>query len=136
MQNLAEVWLWDKMVGALAWSPDIALATFEYTPEWISTGVQIAPLRMPSHTEGARIFQFPQLNRDTYKGLPACFADTLPDDFGNAVINAWRAMVATHRVSIRLSDYSTAENAAWAHWNMPLRCAKHNLFHPEWNWNR
>ncbi len=91
MQNLAEVWLWDKMVGALAWSPDIALATFEYTPEWISTGVQIAPLRMPSHTEGARIFQFPQLNRDTYKGLPACFADTLPDDFGNAVINAWLA---------------------------------------------
>ena len=91
MQNLAEVWLWDKMVGALAWSPDIALATFEYTPEWISTGVQIAPLRMPSHTEGTRIFQFPQLNRDTYKGLPACFADTLPDDFGNAVINAWLA---------------------------------------------
>ena len=91
MQNLAEVWLWDKMVGALAWSPDTALATFEYTPEWISTGVQIAPLRMPSHIEGARIFQFPQLNRDTYKGLPACFADTLPDDFGNAVINAWLA---------------------------------------------
>lgn len=91
MQNLAEVWLWDKMVGALAWSPDTALATFEYTPEWINTGVQIAPLHMPSHTEGARIFQFPQLNRDTYKGLPACFADTLPDDFGNAVINAWLA---------------------------------------------
>ena len=91
MQNIAEVWLWDKMVGALAWSPDTALATFEYTPEWINTGVQIAPLRMPSHTEGARIFQFPQLNRDTYKGLPACFADTLPDDFGNAVINAWLA---------------------------------------------
>lgn len=91
MQNLAEVWLWDKMVGALAWSPDTGLATFEYTPEWVNTGVQIAPLRMPSHIDGARIFQFPQLNRDTYKGLPACFADTLPDDFGNAVINAWLA---------------------------------------------
>lgn len=91
MQNLAEVWLWDKMVGALAWSPDTALATFEYTPGWVNTGVQIAPLHMPSQPDNTRIFQFPQLNRDTYKGLPACFADTLPDDFGNAVINAWLA---------------------------------------------
>lgn len=91
MQNLAEVWLWDKLVGALAWSPETATATFEYAPEWIQTGVQIAPLHMPSQVDGPRIFHFPQLNRETWKGLPACFADTLPDDFGNAVINAWLA---------------------------------------------
>jgi serine/threonine-protein kinase HipA len=91
MQNLAEVWLWDKLVGALAWAPNTASATFEYTPEWVRTGVQIAPLHMPSQVDGTRIFHFPQLNRDTYRGLPACFADTLPDDFGNAVINAWLA---------------------------------------------
>lgn len=91
MQNLAEVWLWGKLVGALAWQPETATATFEYTPEWISTDVQLSPLRMPITPHGQRIFQFPQLNRDTYKGLPACFADTLPDDFGNAVINAWLA---------------------------------------------
>jgi serine/threonine-protein kinase HipA len=46
---------------------------------------------MPASTMSQRIFQFPQLNIETYKGLPACFADTLPDDFGNAVINAWLA---------------------------------------------
>lgn len=91
MQNLAEVWLWDKMVGALAWSPETRLASFEYTPEWIETGVQISPLRMPANVDGQRIFQYPGLNPATYKGLPACFADTLPDDFGNAVINAWLA---------------------------------------------
>lgn len=91
MQNLAEVWLWNKLVGALVWSPATATATFEYTPEWIQTGVQIAPLHMPSQANSANIFHFPQLNRDTWKGLPACFADTLPDDFGNAVINAWLA---------------------------------------------
>jgi len=91
MQNLAEVWLWNKLVGALAWAPDTATAIFEYTPEWVKSGVQIAPLRMPSQADSSRIFHFPQLNRDTYKGLPACFADTLPDDFGNAVINAWLA---------------------------------------------
>lgn len=91
MQNLAEVWLWDKLVGALAWVPETGTATFEYTPEWMGKGVQIAPLHMPIQTNGPRVFQFPHLNPDTYKGLPACFADTLPDDFGNAVINAWLA---------------------------------------------
>lgn len=91
MQNLAEIWLWDKLVGALAWLPETATATFEYTPEWIQTGVQIAPLHMPAQADSTRIFHFPQLNRETWKGLPACFADTLPDDFGNAVINAWLA---------------------------------------------
>lgn len=91
MENLAEVWLWGKLVGALAWQPETAIATFEYTQEWMSESVQLAPLHMPIAHNGQKIFQFPQLNRDTYKGLPACFADTLPDDFGNAVINAWLA---------------------------------------------
>ena len=91
MQDLAEVRLWNKLVGALAWNPGTSIATFEYTPEWINTDVQIAPLHMPSTRNGQALFQFPQLNNETFKGLPACFADTLPDDFGNAVINAWLA---------------------------------------------
>ncbi len=89
MQNLAEVYLWGKQVGVLAWNPDTSTAAFEYSTEWKQTAVQIAPLHMPNEQNSSRIFEFPQLNFDTYKGLPACFADTLPDDFGNAVINAW-----------------------------------------------
>lgn len=91
MQDLAEVWLWNKLVGALAWDPASHSASFEYTPEWLATGVQLAPLHMPAQIQGPHIFHFPELNPDTYKGLPACFADSLPDDFGNAVINAWLA---------------------------------------------
>jgi serine/threonine-protein kinase HipA len=91
MQNLAEVWLWDRFVGALAWTPATASATFEFAPEWMASGVQIAPLHMPITAKGQSKFHFPQLNNATYKGLPAVFADTLPDDFGNAVINAWLA---------------------------------------------
>lgn len=88
MQNLAEVRLWGKQVGALAYDPVTAVSTFEYAPEWLHQGVNIAPLHMPL---SAGKFQFPGLNTDTYKGLPAVFADTLPDDFGNAVIDAWLA---------------------------------------------
>lgn len=88
MQNLAEVRLWQKRVGALVYDPGTQLALFEYAPEWLDEGVDLAPLRMPL-AKGK--FQFPALSRQTYKGLPAVFADSLPDDFGNAVINAWLA---------------------------------------------
>ncbi len=88
MQNLAEVHLWGELLGALAYDPASKISTFEYAPAWVANGVEIAPLRMPL---SSRKFQFPGLNPETYKGLPAVFADTLPDDFGNAVINAWLA---------------------------------------------
>ncbi len=86
MDNLAEVRLWGKRVGALAYNPSSRLSTFEYAPEWLSSGVEIAPLHMPL---ASTKYQFPGLSYDTYRGLPAIFADALPDDFGNAVINAW-----------------------------------------------
>jgi len=88
MQNLAEVKLWGKQVGALAYQPESKVSTFEFSPEWISRGVEIAPLQMPL---ASGKFEFSDLNPETYRGLPAIFADTLPDDFGNAVINAWLA---------------------------------------------
>jgi len=88
MQNLAEVHCWGQLVGALAYDPNNKISTFEYAPEWLKQGVELAPLQMPLATQK---YQFPQLNNATYKGLPAVFADTLPDDFGNAVINAWLA---------------------------------------------
>jgi len=88
MENLAEVRLWGRLVGALAYEPNSKISTFEYSPEWIKSGVEIAPLRMPLSTQK---YQFPSLNPETYKGLPAVFADILPDDFGNTVINAWLA---------------------------------------------
>jgi serine/threonine-protein kinase HipA len=88
MQNLAEVRLWGELVGALAYDPASKFSTFEYAPEWINQGIEIAPLQMPLSTSKV---QFPGLDPDTYKGLPAIFSDSLPDDFGNAVINAWLA---------------------------------------------
>lgn len=86
MENLAEVRMWGKQMGALAYNPTSGISTFEFSPEWRALGCEIAPLHMPL---AATRYQFAGLNVDTYRGLPAVFADTLPDDFGNAVINAW-----------------------------------------------
>ncbi len=84
----ARVKLWGELVGALALDKTTGFATFEYSPEWLASGVEIAPIYMPL---APRKYTFPALNPDTYLGLPAAFADSLPDDFGNAVINAWLA---------------------------------------------
>lgn len=86
MRHLAEVRLWDQLVGALAFDAESGISTFEYAPKWLDSGVQIAPLTMPL---SPRKYSFPNLNYATFKGLPGVFADALPDDFGNAVINAW-----------------------------------------------
>lgn len=91
MQNLAEIKLWGKLVGALVYDPASQISTFEYSPDWIQRGVEIAPIHMPLPRRSSRKYQFPNLNPATYHGLPALFADALPDDFGNAVINAWLA---------------------------------------------
>ncbi len=88
MENLAEVRLWGRQVGALAYEPDIGISTFEFAPAWRESGADIAPLHMPL---APTKYRFPGLNPVTYRGLPPVFADTLPDDFGNAVIDAWLA---------------------------------------------
>ncbi len=86
MQNLAEVHLWGQLVGALAYDEETQISRFEYASRWLAIGAEIAPLHMPRSTT---IYQFSDLNPQTYRGLPAVFSDTLPDDFGNSVINAW-----------------------------------------------
>ncbi|WP_414827849.1 type II toxin-antitoxin system HipA family toxin [Alteromonas sp. H39] len=75
-------------IGALSFDTETGLGAFEYTPSFIKTGIELAPLKMPLST---RIYSFPELSYETFKGLPGMIADSLPDDFGNAVLNAWVA---------------------------------------------
>ncbi len=86
--TLAEVRLWGRTVGAVSWDPDQALAFFEYADGFRDSGIQVAPLTMPL---GASIHSFPALSRQTFQGLPGLLADSLPDRFGNALIDAWLA---------------------------------------------
>ncbi|MEI8632381.1 HipA N-terminal domain-containing protein [Vibrio sp. PP-XX7] len=85
--DTAKVSLFGKDVGALARNSVTGVVSFEYFEDWLKRGFAIShklPLK-------SGVFSFPNLSYPTYKGLPAAFADTLPDDFGNAVINAWLA---------------------------------------------
>tara|TARA_R110000868_G_scaffold397713_1_gene670533 strand:+ start:7516 stop:8820 length:1305 start_codon:yes stop_codon:yes gene_type:complete len=86
--TVAEVRLWGKTIGAVSWNEDTGLASFEYDPEFRESGIEVAPLTMPLSDQ---IYTFPALPRETFQGLPGLLADSLPDDFGNALINAWLA---------------------------------------------
>lgn len=93
--HLAVVKLWGQTVGAIAYEPS-GVCAFQYEPAWLSSGVEISPIKLPL---SERIYQFPALPFATYKGLPGAFADTLPDDFGNAVIDAWLARTGQNKAS-------------------------------------
>ena len=86
--TVAEVRLWGRTLGAVSWDDDRGFAHFEYDPAFIPGGRAVAPLTMPLASE---IYSFPALSRRTFHGLPGLLADSLPDRFGNALIDAWLA---------------------------------------------
>lgn len=75
-------------VGAVSFDTDRGVGAFEYSPGFIKKGLELSPLKMPLSRQ---IYSFPELEFNTFKGLPGLVADSLPDDFGNAVLNAWVA---------------------------------------------
>lgn len=88
--DVVEVRCWGSRVGAIALDERSGFYAFEYEPAWVQTGVELAPTTMPMDA-GARTFIFPTLPPDTYQRLPSMVADSLPDDFGNALTTAYLA---------------------------------------------
>ncbi len=84
---VAEVWLWDRLVGAVAETGDGRVA-FEYSGDFRRDGWEISPVHLPRSRSG--VFEFPELGRiEAFEGLPGVLADALPDRFGNAVIRRY-----------------------------------------------
>ena len=86
--TVAAVELWGTRIGAVALPDSNGVASFEYEPSFLASGIQLAPLMMAL---AARVYSFPELQRRTFRGLPGLLADSLPDRFGNNLINAWLA---------------------------------------------
>lgn len=82
----ATVKLWGRDIGAVTWLKDAGYGVFQYTPEFAATSYGVSPLVMPLSSVP---YAFPELPRPAFKGLPGLLADSLPDTFGNALIDAW-----------------------------------------------
>jgi serine/threonine-protein kinase HipA len=85
---VAEVRLWGRRIGAISLADGDKVAAFEFAPEFALSGIEVAPIAMPLT---GRIYSFPELSGKTFHGLPGLLADSLPDKFGNALIDAWLA---------------------------------------------
>lgn len=86
--TVAAVELWGTRIGAVALTGSTGVASFQYDPAFLASGIQLAPLTMPL---ADRVYSFPELSARTFRGLPGLLADSLPDRFGNNLINTWLA---------------------------------------------
>lgn len=85
--TLAEIHLWGTLVGYVSWNEETELSSFEYDQAFIDNApVEIAPIKLPKKKG---VHSFPELAKGTFHGLPGVLADSLPDKFGNALIDVW-----------------------------------------------
>lgn len=85
----ATVKLWGTTVGYVAMENDETFARFEYDPEFVALGVDPAPIMMP--VQERRIYQFPDLQPRSFHGVSGMIADSLPDKYGQRLIDIWLA---------------------------------------------
>ena len=86
----AKVKIWGQTVGYVSFEQGMRAAVFEYDPEFIKSGIELSPIVMPideakSHE---KLFSFPELEK-SFMGLPGLLSDSLPDQFGNSIIDEW-----------------------------------------------
>ena len=86
MNDTAEVFLWGTRIGIIHQDPSAAYAAFEYDRDFADSGIELSPIRMPL---GRNVYEFPYLTGTPFYGMPGLVADSLPDRFGNAVIEQW-----------------------------------------------
>ena len=105
------VGVWGREVGVLYRNPQRAgQCLFEYNPEWVRSGVNLSPLGLrfnagdpqgpPAHRNDE--------DRATWHGVPALLADSIPDEFGNRVIDA-----ALARDGVSKADISAIDRLAY-----------------------
>jgi serine/threonine-protein kinase HipA len=100
---VVEVRLWGEQVGAVAPLKERPGSyEFEYAPAFVRAAVSPSPLLMPPSI-GTR-YSFPELSLQTYHGLPGLIADSLPDRFGNALIDEYLS-----RHGIRAEDVTSLQ---------------------------
>lgn len=96
MVDYAYVHIWGTLVGVVRWDVARQLASFQFDKSFLEKNWDISPIKMPV-SNGERIYNFPDLlpskdmTEDTFKGLPGLLADSLPDKYGNQLIETWLA---------------------------------------------
>lgn len=86
MNTTAEIYLWGTRVGIIHQDLGKPYASFEYDEDFLKSGIEISPIMMPLSNI---VYEFPLLSGEPFFGMPGLVVDSLPDDFGNKVIEQW-----------------------------------------------
>lgn len=86
MNTTAEIYLWGTRIGIIHQDLDRICASFEYDADFLKSGIEVSPLMMPLSNI---VYEFPSLAGEPFFGMPGLVADSLPDTFGNKVIEQW-----------------------------------------------
>jgi len=86
MMHTAEVFLWGTRIGIIHQEENKAYLSFEYDKDFLKSGIELSPIKMPLRD---MVYSFPALSGDAFHGAPGLIADSLPDKFGNRVIERW-----------------------------------------------
>ena len=86
MINTAEVILWGTRIGYVHQDEGSPYVSFEYDRDFIDSGIEVSPIKMKL---SKLVYEFPDLSGDAFHGAPGLIADSLPDKFGNRVIERW-----------------------------------------------
>ncbi|MCR5391298.1 MAG: type II toxin-antitoxin system HipA family toxin [Lachnospiraceae bacterium] len=105
MNDTAEVYLWGTRIGIIHQDITKSYASFEYDKDFLNSGIEVAPLRMPL---SSNVYEFPGLIGDPFYGMPGLVADSLPDRFGNTVIEQWLMSLGKS-----LSDFSAIDRLCY-----------------------
>ena len=85
------VMLWGQEIGQLCWNPAKRNSYFFFSPQYLSSGLDIAPLTASSKDFAARFAVYGNTDSAKYQKLPPFIADSLPDDWGNTLFDQWFA---------------------------------------------
>ena len=95
-----EVHCYGETVGYLAETPDRLIA-FQYTDAWVRNGFPISPLSLPL---GSSVFVPPEKCRERFGGLFGVFADSLPDSWGQLLLDRHLASMGIDRHELSTLD--------------------------------
>ncbi len=87
--SIVEVIMWNQLVGVLVWNENTNTCSFEYSQDFIKSGLQLSPFINPLSkkiihvkSDSQHATNFRDIDFDTDKGLPLFISDSLPDKFG------------------------------------------------------
>ncbi|MEI6138366.1 MAG: type II toxin-antitoxin system HipA family toxin [Mariniphaga sp.] len=88
--NVVMVKLWGMPIGYLSWDKKSDVSFFDYEPEFLDRGLEIAPLTMSINSNRSRKHMPWKGDKDKlYMGLQPMIADSLPDKWGHSLFRAW-----------------------------------------------